>query len=99
MLLQLSNATVRSKLQHPPPRAYPVHLTPLPSRGGGNLTISLPGGGEFELHPRFQVKSLARQAIMGDAVFEDFRGKDCTFVANRLQGKGLNKLCAVFEGI
>ena len=31
---------------------------------------------------------------MGDAVLEDFRGKDCAFVANWLQGKGLNKLCA-----
>ena len=57
---------------------------------------SLPGGGEFELHPRFHVKSLAWRA-MGDAVLEDFRGKDCAFVANWLQGKGLNKLCAVFE--
>ena len=28
---------------------------------------SLPGGGEFELHPRFHVKSLAWRAIMGDA--------------------------------
>ena len=36
---------------------------------------------------------------MGDAVLEDFRGKDCAFVANWLQGKGLNKLCGVFEGI
>ena len=53
-------------------------------------------GGEFELHPRFHVKSLAWRA-MGDAVLEDFRGKDCAFVANWLQGKGLNKLCAVFE--
>ena len=34
---------------------------------------------------------------MGDAVLEDFRGKDCAFVANWLRGKGLNKLCAVFE--
>ena len=81
----------------PPPRAYPGHLTPLPPRGGGNLIISLPGGGEFELHPRFHVKSLAWRAIMGDAVLEDFRGKDCAFVANWLRGKGLNKLCAVFE--
>ena len=56
-------------------------------------------GGEFELHPRFHVKSLAWRAIMGDAVLEDFRGKDCAFVANWLRGKGLNKLCAVFEGI
>ena len=36
---------------------------------------------------------------MGDTVLEDFRGKDCAFVANWLRGKGLNKLCAVFEGI
>ena len=54
---------------------------------------SLPGGGEFELHPRFHVKSLAWRAIMADAVLEDFRGQS----ANWLQGKGLNKLCAVFE--
>ena len=32
-------------------------------------------------------------------MLEDFRGKDCAFVANWLRGKGLNKLCAVFEGI
>ena len=34
---------------------------------------------------------------MADAVSEGFRGKDCAFVANWLRGKGLNKLCAVFE--
>ena len=34
---------------------------------------------------------------MGDAVLEDFRGKVCAFVANWLRGKGLTKLCAVFE--
>ena len=35
---------------------------------------------------------------MGDAaVLEDFRGKDRAFVANWSRGKGLNKLCAVFE--
>ena len=34
------NVSVKSKLQlSPPPRAYPGHLTPLPSRGGGNLII------------------------------------------------------------
>ena len=33
--------SIKSKLQHapPPPRAYSGHLTPLPSRGGGNLII------------------------------------------------------------
>ena len=45
------------------------------------------------------MKSPAWRAIMGDAVLEDFRGKDCAFVANWLRGKGLNKLCTVFEGI
>ena len=39
--LHVPNVSVKSKLQHapPPPRAYPGHLTPLPSRGGGNLII------------------------------------------------------------
>ena len=45
------------------------------------------------------MKSLAWRDIMGDAVLEDFRKKDCSFVANWLRGKGLNKLCAVVEGI
>ena len=60
---------------------------------------SLPGGGEFELPYWFHVKSLAWRTIMGDAVLEDFHGKDCAFEANWLRGKGLNKPCAVFEGI
>ena len=51
----------------------------------------------FELHPRLHVKSLAWRAIMGNAVLEDFRRKDCAFVANWLRGMGVNKLCAVFE--
>ena len=34
---------------------------------------------------------------MGDAVSEDFRGQDCAFVATWFRGKGLSKLCAVFE--
>ena len=81
-----------------PPRAYRGHLTPFSVPGGREFDYqSLPGGGEFELHPQFHVKSLALRAIMGDAVLEDFRGKDCAFVANWLRGKGLNKLCAVFE--
>ena len=50
-------------------------------QGMGNL-ILVRQGREFELHPRFHVKSLAWQAIMGAAVLEDFRAKDCAFVAN-----------------
>ena len=34
---------------------------------------------------------------MENAVSEPIRGKDCAFVANWLRGKGLNKLCIVFE--
>ena len=36
--------------------------------------------------------------IMADSL-RDFKGKDCAFVASWLQKKGLNKVCAVFEGI
>ena len=30
-------------------------------------------------------------------MLEDFRGKDCAFVANSLRGKGLNKLCGILK--
>ena len=44
----LTYVSVKSKLQHAPPRAYPGHLTPLPSRGGGNLIIKVfPGVGNL----------------------------------------------------
>ena len=36
---------------------------------------------------------------MADAVLEGLRRKDGAFVANWLRGKGVNKLCAVFQGI
>ena len=40
--LSLFNIMYRSNrsFNNPPPRAYPGHLTPLPSRAGGNLIIS-----------------------------------------------------------
>ena len=92
-----TNVSVKSKLQHPPPgipRAFDTFAVP---RRREFDYQSLPGGGEFELNPRFHVKSLVWRAIIGDAVLEDFRGKDRAFVANWFRGKGLNKLCAVFE--
>ena len=46
---------------------------------------SPPGGGEFELHPQFHVKSVAWGAVVGDVVLEDFHGKDCAFEANWLR--------------
>ena len=44
-------------------------------------------GGEFELHPRFHVKSLVWRVtgIMGDTVLEAFCGKDCAFLASWLR--------------
>ena len=39
------NAPINSKLQHPPPRAYPGHLTVHRARGGGNLNVALEGWG------------------------------------------------------
>ena len=34
---------------------------------------------------------------MGDMALEDLCGKDCAFVTNWLQGKGLKKFCAIIE--
>ena len=31
--------------------------------------------------------------------FDEFKGKDCVFVADWLKTKGLHKLCSVFEGV
>ena len=39
------NAPINSKLQHPPPRAYPGHLTVHRAQGGGNLDVALEGWG------------------------------------------------------
>ena len=93
----MTYVSVKSKLQLAPP-GIPRAFDPFTVPGRREFDYqSLPGGGEFELHPRFHVKYLAWRAIMVDAVLEDFRGKDCAFVANWLRGKGLNKLCAIFE--
>ena len=101
------NVSVKSKLQHAPPPGHTPGIWHLCRPGEEGIWLSEFSrgweiwspcfrGGEFELHPRFHVKSLAWRA-MGDPVLEDFRGKDSTFVANWLLGKGLNKLCGVFE--
>ena len=101
------NVSVKSKLQHAPPPGQTPGIWHLCSPGEEGIWLSEFSrgwgiwspcfrGGEFELHPRFHVKSLAWRA-MGDPVLENFRGKDCAFVANWLRGKGLNKLCGVFE--
>ena len=85
------NVSVKSKLQHPPGHTPGIwHLCRSGEEGiwlsessgeWGNWSPCV-SGGEFELHPRFHVKSLAWWGIMGDTVLEDFRGKDCAFAAN-----------------
>ena len=75
----------KSKLKYAPlpgiPRAFDTFA--VPERREFDYQ-SLPGGGEFELHPRVHVKSLAWRAIMRDAVLEDFRGKDCALVSSEI---------------
>ena len=39
------NAPINSKLQHPPPRAHPGHLTVHRAQGGENLNVALKGWG------------------------------------------------------
>ena len=36
---------------------------------------------------------------MAETNFDEFKGKDCVFVADWLKNKGLHKLCFVFEGV
>ena len=31
--------------------------------------------------------------------FDEFKGKDCVFVVDWLETKGLHKLCSMFEGV
>ena len=90
---------MKSKLQHAPPPGKPRAFDTFAVPGRREFDYqSHPGGGEFELQPRFHVKALAWRAPgASPAVLEDFRGKDCAFVAIWLRGNGLNKLCAVFE--
>ena len=83
MLMYRSN---RSFTMPPPPGGIPRAFDTFAVPGRREFDYqNLLGGGEFELH---HVKSLAWRPIMGDAVLEDFRGKDCAFVANWLRGKG-----------
>ena len=38
-------------------------------------------------------------AETAEANFDEFKRKDCVFVADWLKTKGLHKLCSVFEGV
>ena len=70
---------------------------------------SLPGGGEFDTHALgvgnlnctldFMWHVSVLWATLADALWNDFKEKDCGFAANWPRSKGLHKICAVFEGI
>ena len=55
------NVPVKSKLKHPPSRAYPGHLTSFPVREGGNLmNLVFPGAGHLIIaHRGWGIWSLA----------------------------------------
>ena len=55
-------------------------------QGGGEFDPRALGVGNLNYNLGCHVKSLVWRAVMGDAVLEDFRGKDCAFVANWLRG-------------
>ena len=38
-------------------------------------------------------------AETAEANFDEFKRKDCVFVADGLKTRGLHKLCSVFEGV
>ena len=96
MHVLLSNVPVKSKLQHPPPgirRAFDA--------------FTCPGGREFD-HHSFGVGNLiaSLDVMLRDKSwrrrrrkFDEFKGKDCVFVADWLKTKGLHKLCTIFVGL
>ena len=103
--MELCIGQIEASTSPPPP---PGHLTPLPSWGGGNLItrvfqgvgnlIPMCQGWGIWTAPLISCESLAWWAMMGDAVLEDFHGKDCAFVANWFTRKGLNQaLCHIWR--
>ena len=55
----------------------------------GNLIASL----DFKLRVALIFPETAETNL------DEFKGKDCVFVAEWLKTKGLHKLCSVFEGV
>ena len=55
----------------------------------GNLIASLD----------FMLRVTLTSPETAEANVDEFKGKDCVFVAEWLKTKGLHKLCSVFEGV
>ena len=69
LIVVMYRANRSFNMPRPPPPGIPraFDTFAVPGRREFNHQ-SLAGGGEFEFHPRFHVKSLTWRAIMGDAV-------------------------------
>ena len=97
-LLITDNASIKSKLQHPPPRANPGHLTTSCSRGVGNLIFTSVGWGKLNQKCQASSRFLFRAPKSLKAIntcldeMEEFKGRDRTFVSDWLTKKGLQKL-------
>ena len=104
IILWRCNVSVKSKLQLPSPlhRGHTLGIWHLCCTGeeGIWLSESSRGWGIWTIASILcEISGRFAQAIMADAVLEDFCAKDCAFVVNWLQGKSLNKLFALFKGI
>ena len=87
----------------PPPGgggAYPGHLTPFPAREGGHLIVTYRG---WEIWSLASVSYYKSRRFPGSETaetnFDEFKGKDCVFMAEWSKTKGLHRLCAVFEDV
>ena len=103
----------KSKLQHPhppsPPWAYLGHLTPLPSRGGRNLIIRVfQGVGNLIpmcygwgiwTAPLISCEIASVMSYHRGRGVRGFSWKRLCLCGQLVTRKGLNKLCAIFEGI
>ena len=91
-------ASIKSKLQHPLPRANPGHLTTSCARGVGNLTFTSVGWGKLNQKCQASSGFLFRAPKSLIAIntcldeMEEFKGRDRTFVSDWLTKKGLQKL-------
>ena len=94
---------IKSKLQHPPPRANPGHLTTSCARGVGNLTFTRVGWGKLNQKCQASSDFLFRAPKSLIAIntcldeMEEFKGRDRTFVSDWLTRKGLQKLLSAFK--
>ena len=90
----LPKAPIKSKLQHPPPRANPAHFTIFCARGVGNLTFACVEWGK--LNRKCQVSNeffffwAPKLLTVINHVFrrdKEFKGRDVAFVSDWLTKK------------